>query len=89
MNFDKNKNADAKNAIQYDDDVRDLVVARLETLPSGAVISIGSGQELTKEELIQSVKDGNETGQKMVEIEMSFLQGLKDGILYDEALAFN
>ena len=89
MNFDKNKDADAKNVIQYDDDVRDLVVARLETLPAGAVISIGSGQELTKEELIQSVKDGNETGQKMVEIEMSFLQGLKDGILYDEALAVN
>ena len=64
MNFDKNKDADAKNVIQYDDDVRDLVVARLETLPAGAVISIGSGQELTKEELIQSVKDGNETGQK-------------------------
>lgn len=89
MNFDKNKDANEKNAVQYDDDVRDLVVARLETLPAGAVISIGSGQELTKEKLIQCVKEGNETGQKMMEIEMSFLQGLKDGILYDEALAFN
>lgn len=89
MNFDKNKNSDAKKAVLYDEDIIDLVVARLETLPSGAVISIGSGQELTKEELIQSVKARNETGQKMVEIEMSFLQGLKDGILYDETLAFN
>ena len=33
MNFDKNKDANEKNAVQYDDDVRDLVVARLETLP--------------------------------------------------------
>ena len=89
MDFDKNKNADAKNPIQYDDNVKDLVVARLETLPSGVVISIGSGKELTKNEAIQSVKEGNETGQKIMEIEMSFLQGLKDGILYDEAFAFN
>lgn len=78
-----------KDIIQYDDEVKNLVVARLETLPDGAVISIGSGQELTKEEVIQSVRDGNEAGQKMMEIEMSFLQGLKDGILYDETLAFN
>jgi len=93
MNFDKNKNnkgsAIKENIFQYSDDVKDLVVARLETLPSGAVISIGSGKELTKNEAIQSVKEGNETGQKMMEIEMSFLQGLKDGILYDEAIAFN
>ena len=71
-----------QNTIQYDDSVKELVVARLETLPSGTVISIGSGQELTKEELIKSVKEGNDIGQKIMEIEMSFLQGLKDGVLY-------
>lgn len=78
-----------KKLIQYDNDVKELVLARLETLPSGVVVSIGSGQEFTKEELIKSVKEGNESGQKMIEIEMSFLQGLKDGILYDETFAFN
>lgn len=78
-----------KNTMQYDNDVKELIVARLETLPSGTVISIGSGQEFTKEEIIQSVRDRNDIGQKMVEIEMFFLQGLKDGILYNEILASN
>lgn len=72
----------AKNTIQYDDSVKELVLTRLETLPSGAVISIGSGQELTKEELIQSVREGSNIGQKIIEIEISFLQSLKDGVLY-------
>lgn len=72
------------NSMQYDKDVKELIVARLETLPLGAVVSIGSGQEFTKEEIIQSVRDGNDVGQKIVEIEMFFLQGLKDGILYNE-----
>lgn len=71
-----------QNTIQYDDSVKELVLARLAALPAGAVISIGSGQELTKEELIRSVQEGSDTGQKMIEIEMSFLQGLKEGMLY-------
>lgn len=78
-----------KNTAKYDDNVRDLVLTRLETLPSGAMISIGSGQELTKEELIQSVREGSDTGQKIIEIEMAFLQGLKEGVLYGETPADN
>lgn len=74
---------------QYDDEVKELVLIRLETLPAGAVISIGSGQELTKEELIKSVKEGNDIGRKIIEVEMSFLQGLKDGILYGETAIDN
>lgn len=78
-----------KNTAKYDDNVKELVLTRLETLPSGAMISIGSGQELTREELIQSVREGSDTGQKIIEIEMAFLQGLKEGVLYGEIPADN
>jgi len=74
---------------QYDNSVKELVLARLETLPSGAVISIGSGPELTKKDLIKSVQEGSEIGKKIIEIEMSFLQGLKDGILYGATSTHN
>lgn len=77
------------NTIEYDESVRELVLARLETLPAGAVISIGSGQELTKAELIKSVREGNEVGQKMIEIEMTFLQSLKEGVLYGSSSSAN
>lgn len=68
----------------YNESIRALVAERLKTLPDGAVISIGStGEGFTREQLIKSVIEGDDIGKKMISIEMSFLQGLKDGILYD------
>lgn len=78
-----------QGTVQYDESVKELVLARLETLPAGAVISIGSGEELTKAEMIKSVQDGNEVGNKIIEIEMSFLQSLKEGVLYGSLSTFN
>ncbi|MBI2618273.1 hypothetical protein HYW58_02360 [Candidatus Kaiserbacteria bacterium] len=73
----------------YDNSVTELVIHRLETLPAGAVVSVGSSGDFTKENLIKSVREKNEIGKKMVEIEMTFLQGLKEGILYDTAFSGN
>ncbi|OGI64841.1 hypothetical protein A3H53_04675 [Candidatus Nomurabacteria bacterium RIFCSPLOWO2_02_FULL_40_10] len=63
-------------------EIKNLVMTRLETLPSDAVVSLGSSGEFTKDQIIESVRRGDENGKKMIEIEMTFLQGLKDGILY-------
>lgn len=78
-----------KEKIKYDEEVRKLVATRLETLPDGAVVSVGSDGEFTKEQVIKSVLKGDEIGQKMVEIEMSFLQSLKEGALYGETATDN
>ena len=78
-----------KNTEQYDKSVRELVATRLETLPEDSVVSFGADGEFTKKQLIESVHKGNTIGQKMVELEMSFLQGLKDGILYGETSVNN
>lgn len=64
-----------------DEEYKEIVIARLETLPSNKKISIGSSGEFTKEELIESVKREDELGKKMVQIEMEFLQSLKKGLL--------
>ncbi len=74
-------NSENKN---YSDAVKELVATRLETLPVGSVISVGSSGDFTKEQIIKSVHDGDEIGRKMIDIEMSFLQSLKDGIFYAE-----
>lgn len=78
-----------KEKFEYDENVRKLVATRLETLPDGAIISVGSDREFTKKQIIESVLEGNEIGQKMVEIEMSFLQSLKEGVLYGAIPANN
>lgn len=62
-------------------EIKQLVIARLDALPSDKKISIGSVGEFTKDELIESVKKGNDVGKKIIEIELEFLRALKIGIL--------
>lgn len=65
-------------------EIIDLVVARLQNLPSNKEISIGSSGEFTKDELIEHVKKDDEVGKKMVAIEIDFLRSMKEGIFYEQ-----
>ena len=67
--------------MSIESDFKEIVIARLETLPSNRKISIGSSGEFTKDELINSVKQGSPLGKKLVQIEMEFLQSLKKELL--------
>ena len=63
------------------EDIKKLVILRLETLPSDKKISIGSYGDFKKEELIAHVEKEDEIGKKMVEVELEFLRALKKGII--------
>ncbi|MDD5527834.1 MAG: hypothetical protein PHO56_02540 [Patescibacteria group bacterium] len=63
--------------------IKEIVIARLKSLPEDMGVSIGSEGNFKKEELISSVEEGGEMGQKIIEVEMNFLRGLKNGILYE------
>jgi hypothetical protein len=69
-------------SVTISEDLKKLVIFRLGTLPPGKKISIGSSGEFSKEELIQHVKQGDEIGRKIIDIEMEFLRAIKEGILY-------
>jgi len=66
------------------EEIKKIVIARLETLPSDKKISIGSSGEFTKEELIERVEKEDSVGKKITNIQMEFLQSLKKGILYEQ-----
>lgn len=68
--------------------IRDLVIARLKSLPSGKKISIGSQGEFTGEELIERVKEDDEVGKKIIEIQMEYLRSLKT-ILSEDLHAYH
>jgi len=68
------------------EDAKELVLARLEVTSSEKDFSIGGGESFTRDELIQHVKAGDETGRKIIEIELAFLRALKDGTLLEEIL---
>ncbi|MBL7147834.1 MAG: hypothetical protein ISS82_03345 [Nanoarchaeota archaeon] len=63
------------------EDLKELVIVRLETMPSNRKISIGSYGDFNKEELIKHVKEGDEVGKKIIEVELEFIRTLKEGII--------
>lgn len=67
-----------------DEEIRELVIARLRSFSSGKKISIGSKGEFTKEELIERVRKEDSIGKKIIQIQLSYLRSLKEGILPDE-----
>ena len=62
------------------EEIKKLVIARLEALPSDKKISIGSKGEFTKEEIIDHVKKGDAIGKMMEDIELEFLRAMKGGL---------
>ncbi|VVB61405.1 Uncharacterised protein [uncultured archaeon] len=66
---------------ELSEDIKKLVIFRLETLPSNRKISIGSQGEFTKDELIDHVKKEDSVGKKIVEVELEFLRAIKEGVI--------
>lgn len=63
------------------EEIKKIVIARLETLPPDKKISIGSAGDFSRDELIEKVKKGDPVGKKIIQIELEFLRSLKKGIL--------
>lgn len=62
------------------DKIKDLVIAKIESnMPSNLRLSIGSYGNLTKEEIIEHVKEGDEIGKQIVRTHMSFLKAVASG----------
>lgn len=69
------------------DEVKELIVARLEVMPSDRKLSIGSEGEFTRDELIEHVKKGDKIGKKITEIQLEYLRLLKENIFYEQDTA--
>lgn len=65
-------------------ELKELIVARLEVLPSDVRISIGSLGNFTRDELITHVEKNDEVGKKITEVELEYLKLLKEGIFYEK-----
>ena len=85
MGMDK-KNNKEKN---IQEKLKELVLVRVEVIPSNVKISVGSEGQFTKEQIINEIKQNSEIGKKMVEIELTYLRKLKEGIFYGSNVASN
>lgn len=67
-----------------DEDVRQLVIARLKAASSNFKVSIGGEGEFSQEDLIKNVEEGTDVGQKIVDIQMEYLRDLASGKIYQD-----
>lgn len=61
-----------------DQEIRNLVIARLELYPAKRKIFIGSNGSFTRDELIERVKNQDAVGQKIIEVQLNYLRSLKN-----------
>jgi len=72
---------------EISEDIKELVIYRLEMLSPDKKFSIGSYEkEFTRDELIEEVRKETDIGKKVIEVELTFLRALKEGTLLEEVL---
>jgi len=59
-------------------EVIDLVVARLKTMPSNASLSIGGQGDFSIDELVNDVEQINDIGLSVIQTQLDYLRSLKD-----------
>lgn len=66
-----------KNETQpISEDIINLVIARLETIPSNVELSVGNEGSFSVDDLIERVKKQDEIGKKMIEMQLAYMRSL-------------
>ena len=63
------------------EDIRKLVLARIEVSTGDLGVIVGSDKQ-SKSKIIESVKKGDESGQRIIDAHIEFLRGIAEGKIY-------
>ncbi len=61
------------------EEIKKLVLIRLEAMPDNIKIAIGSEGELSKKELIERVKKEDKLGKLIIDKQLKYLRAMKTG----------
>lgn len=69
-----------ENQVEINEEIINLIIARLKTIPKDARLSVGNNGKdtLNIEDLIKEVKNQTEIGKKIIETQLFYLRSLKD-----------
>lgn len=73
-----NKEQEQKNKEEVSDEIVNLVIARLETIPPNVAISVGKEGNFGVQELIEKVRVKDEIGKKIIDMELHYLRSLPE-----------
>lgn len=61
------------------EEIKKLVLIRLEAMPPDIKVSIGSERDLSREELFREVKNETELGKLIIKMQLEYLRSMKKG----------
>lgn len=61
------------------EEVKEVVIMRIEAIPSNLKLAIGGDKALTKEEMIMHVKEGDSIGRQIINSHISFMKAVARG----------
>ncbi len=70
-----------------DEEIRNLVIERLKSLSDESSLMIGGDTKLSKTDMIKSVEKGDETGKKIIDMQMTYLKDLASGKLLENIMS--
>jgi len=68
---------------KYSEEIKELVLARIEVMPPNLKLSIGNKGTFTKEELKEHVIKEDSTGEEIVNMQLNFIKALTSGRLIE------
>lgn len=68
---------------KLEEDIKKLVIERIRASSDSLELIVGGNEKLTKEQLIASVSENDETGKEIVRAQMEFLKAMASGGLFE------
>lgn len=62
--------------------IKDLVIARILTLPEDVSLSVGD-QDLKREQLVEHVEKEDAIGKDIIDMQLEFIRDMASGALYE------
>lgn len=64
---------------EINEELKEVVIMRIDAIPSNLRLSIGSEESLNKEQMIYHVRKGDETGKQIINSHLSFMKAIARG----------
>ncbi|MBU0974637.1 hypothetical protein KKD03_02965 [Patescibacteria group bacterium] len=80
--MNKNINKTLSEDEQTKEDMKQLAIARLRTIPSNFQISVGGDGSVSRDEAIENIMSDSKLGNELINIQLEFLRDMAGGDLY-------
>ncbi|MCH7568752.1 MAG: hypothetical protein IIA87_05000 [Nanoarchaeota archaeon] len=70
---------DNSKEAKINEEAKELVITRIDAAPSDLRLSVGGGESMTKEKMIEHVRKGDKIGRQIIKMHLSFIKAAASG----------